>query len=353
MLLASVRGYIFEVYPLRVFIGEKMKPFKTIEEQIEILHERGLDVKHPNIKEILFKEGYYNIINGYKDIFLEDESSENFKENARFIDIYNLYHLDRMLRNQALNACMTCENIIKTSLSYEIANHYGVKESEYLKRSNYRSRKKNGIGKKNKYILDDVLDNLNYILKSKDEPYIHYRNDHNHIPPWILLKGANFWTIKTFFTLQKEDVKNAVTASVLGKNIDYIHEEDKRFLSDIIHLIYKFRNRAAHSGRIYNYKIVNKEKKVDKDSITYYEPFHNELNITKEQYNEGYGRFDFYTFYYSTKRILTKDYFDIYRLQTIMLIERVKSLYKHDYIKILQLMGVPTHKLLQPIKNIF
>lgn len=330
-----------------------MKPFKTIDEQIEILHERGLDVKHPNIKEILFKEGYYNIINGYKDIFLEDENGENFKENARFIDIYNLYHLDRMLRNQALNACMTCENIIKTSLSYEIANHYGVKESEYLKRSNYRSRKKNGIGKKNKYILDDVLDNLNYILKSKDEPYIHYRNDHNHIPPWILLKGANFWTIKTFFTLQKEDVKNAVTANILDKNVNFIKEEDKRFLSDIIHVIYKFRNRAAHSGRIYNYKIVNLEKKVDKDSVTYYNPFHDELRISENLYNDGYGRFDFYTFYYSTKRILTKDYFKTYRFQTIMIVQKMITLYKEDYTKILSLMGVPEHLLSLPVNEIF
>lgn len=333
-----------------------MKPFKTVDEQIQILHDRNLDVSYPKIKESLFKEGYYNIINGYKDIFLDDKNKddeEKYKDGARFIDIYNLYTIDRLLRNQVMNASVTCENIIKTSLAYEIAKNYGVEENQYLDRNNYRSRSKKSNNKKSDYILDRVLGNLNYILKSNEQPYTHYINEHGHVPPWVLLKGADFWTIKTFFTLQKTDVKNAVTASVLGKNIDYIHEEDKRFLSDIIHLIYKFRNRAAHSGRIYNYKIVNKEKKVDKDSITYYEPFHNELNITKEQYNEGYGRFDFYTFYYSTKRILTKDYFDIYQFQTIMLIERVKSLYKHDYIKILQLMGVPTHKLLQPIKNIF
>lgn len=334
-----------------------MKLFKTVDEQIQILRDRNLDVSYPKIKELLFKEGYYNIINGYKDIFLDDKNNndeeEKYKDGARFIDIYNLYTIDRLLRNQAMNASVTCENIIKTSLAYEIAKKYGVEENQYLDRNNYRSRSKKSKNNKSDYILDRVLANLNYILKSNEQPYTHYINEQGHVPPWVLLKGADFWTIKTFFTLQKTDVKNAVTASVLGKKLDYIHEEDKRFLSDIIHLIYKFRNRAAHSGRIYNYKIVNKEKKVDKDSITYYEPFHNELNITKEQYNEGYGRFDFYTFYYSTKRILTKDYFDIYQLQTIMLIERVKSLYKHDYIKILQLMGVPTHKLLQPIKNIF
>lgn len=42
------------------------KPFKSIEEQISLMHRRGLstDADTPGI---LMREGYYSIVNGYKD----------------------------------------------------------------------------------------------------------------------------------------------------------------------------------------------------------------------------------------------------------------------------------------------
>lgn len=44
------------------------KPFKSIEEQINLMHKHGLstDADTPGI---LMREGYYSIVNGYKDPF--------------------------------------------------------------------------------------------------------------------------------------------------------------------------------------------------------------------------------------------------------------------------------------------
>lgn len=47
------------------------KPFKTLDNQIDILISRGLVVSDKEVtKSILLRENYYNVINGYKDIFL-------------------------------------------------------------------------------------------------------------------------------------------------------------------------------------------------------------------------------------------------------------------------------------------
>lgn len=47
-----------------------MKEFKTIDEQIEILKNRGLIFKDTNMaRRYLLTNNYYNIINGYGNIF--------------------------------------------------------------------------------------------------------------------------------------------------------------------------------------------------------------------------------------------------------------------------------------------
>ena len=51
-----------------------MKEFKTTEEQIELLKNRGLTFENEgNAKEILLNNTYYNIINGYKELFITPE----------------------------------------------------------------------------------------------------------------------------------------------------------------------------------------------------------------------------------------------------------------------------------------
>lgn len=46
------------------------KPFKSITEQIAILESRGLECDN-NTRLVLEREGYYPVVNGYKDLFLD------------------------------------------------------------------------------------------------------------------------------------------------------------------------------------------------------------------------------------------------------------------------------------------
>lgn len=46
------------------------KPFKSVAEQIAILESRGLECDN-DTRLVLEREGYYPVVNGYKDLFLD------------------------------------------------------------------------------------------------------------------------------------------------------------------------------------------------------------------------------------------------------------------------------------------
>ena len=50
-----------------------MKEFKTVNEQIELLKSRNLTIlDEEKARENLMLYGYYEIVNGYKDVLLKD-----------------------------------------------------------------------------------------------------------------------------------------------------------------------------------------------------------------------------------------------------------------------------------------
>ena len=70
----------------------EQKAFKTISEQVDILRKRGVTVPNDrSIEKYLGQENYYNIINGYKDLFLltikTEISDETYKKGTSFFEI--------------------------------------------------------------------------------------------------------------------------------------------------------------------------------------------------------------------------------------------------------------------------
>lgn len=56
------------------------KVFKTHNQQLKILRNKGLTIKNGSkAKQILEKENYYNLINGYKDLFIQNKLEDSFK----------------------------------------------------------------------------------------------------------------------------------------------------------------------------------------------------------------------------------------------------------------------------------
>ena len=69
---------------------------------------------------------------------------------------------------------------------------------------------------------------------------------------------------------------------ILGIPKEIVDEGITNMFTDIIFLCHSYRNRAAHGGRMYNYRSA-------KAVIRYSENFHHRANITQAEYRKGKG----------------------------------------------------------------
>ena len=85
----------------------------TIDEQINILKRRGLDVGS-NPGKYLIQYGYYNLINGYKDLFIDSEltrqaKEDRYKHGTSLNHLIALYEYDARLRHQLMAITINIE----------------------------------------------------------------------------------------------------------------------------------------------------------------------------------------------------------------------------------------------------
>ena len=73
------------------------KIFKTIDKQIEILKSRNVTIQnYDKAYNILSKNNYYYLINGYKDLFINYTSiKEKYITNTKLEELYSLYEFDK------------------------------------------------------------------------------------------------------------------------------------------------------------------------------------------------------------------------------------------------------------------
>ena len=105
------------------------KEYKTHRQLLTILRDRGMTIgkgsQGSRVMRILEKENYYNVINGYKDLFLDSTSTptaELYKAGTTFDEVYALYEFDREVRHIYLKYLLKVENSFKTVLGHEFSN---------------------------------------------------------------------------------------------------------------------------------------------------------------------------------------------------------------------------------------
>ncbi|KAA8371135.1 Abi family protein [Leuconostoc carnosum] len=234
------------------------KPFKTLAEQIEILRDRNLTFKDEvTATQYLAAHGYYEIINGYKTPFL-DIDGENFKEGTTFEDIFALYYFDSKVRTAVMSSLEFVESFLKQKLAYLLAEKHGENYNQYISKSvfdagNVLHRK---IPEKQLFTDRDLLfSKFHQICYKKYDPFKHYKQKHQNTPPWILVKGMDFGTLRTgIFLLNRKDKKILLNRVFNPNVVSYLTDSQlNNLFSELILIINKYRNRAAHGGRMYNY----------------------------------------------------------------------------------------------------
>ena len=102
------------------------KPYKNYDELLKILEDRNLDiVDKEKAKNLLQLHGYYSLINGYKESFLE-KSGEKYKPGYNLDDIYSLYLIDSEMQELFLTSVLKVEKHLANTIGNVVAEHFGV-----------------------------------------------------------------------------------------------------------------------------------------------------------------------------------------------------------------------------------
>ncbi|WP_436629652.1 Abi family protein [Latilactobacillus sakei] len=223
------------------------KPFKTFDERLRILSvERNLKIEDTELaKKFLLDRSYYGLINGFKSDFVSnDVNNEIFNENTNFNDLLLQFQIDNDLKNILFKYTLLFETRFKESMAY-VLSRYGVSIDEYLAPDHFTNR----TGRRGK-----ILDHIQDIENSKNDPTKYYRENKNHIPAWILFNNAMFGQMTTLYSILKPTDKESVIRCLFYitdlESNQLISEQLKLYVKEALQVIRDFRNDMAHGSRL-------------------------------------------------------------------------------------------------------
>lgn len=238
------------------------KPFKTFRKQMRILRSRGLTVESKD-KRALEEHGYYSIINGYKQLFLQKDSTgkpvepEKYIPSATFKEIKSLYDFDRELRQILYIPLMEYESNLGSEISYRFSEKY-PEEHSYLAMDNF-SRNSNDVVS----VVQTISSLSNKIKQNAKESNAikHYINEHGHVPLWVLVNFLTFGDLNYLYQNCKQEIKTTIAKDFMIKHKRYyklpscpIHVESIESINTLVNF---FRNSVAH-GEITYRKTINR-----------------------------------------------------------------------------------------------
>lgn len=296
------------------------KTFKTIDEQIELLRSRNLQIMdYETAKEILFSNNYYYLINGYKDLFLNKKSKrETFCKGTTLDEIYSLYEFDRKIRIIFLEYILLIERKIDTYIAYEFSKNYGHKNFLIPENFNNISKNKELISK----FINDIHLEISHQYKNSNKMVVHYLDTYKYIPLWVLIRILSFGKVSRFYSLMKQKEQNNISRKFNIKS-----EVLKVYLINLGNV----RNICAHDEKLYD---VILKKRI---SITDY---HRKLNLIRKDNKTIYATRDLFSVVLILKIMLEKEQFDEFYNLLIKNIELLKKeLFTISIDKVMYKMG--------------
>lgn len=215
------------------------KPATTIQQQIQLLISRGMEINDvPEAEHFLRNISYYRL-EGYWWPMQVDKINHTFKPNSRFEDVIALYNFDRELRLLLFDVIERIEIGLRTKLVYHLShelNPWWFEQPGFFKdRLKHR----------------DVLISVDRELQqSKDifikEHYVKYHTDTRRPPAWKTLEVATFTTLSKLYSNLNSSIKakNLIAAELNTVNQSY--------LPSWLQSIAQIRNICAHHGRLWN-----------------------------------------------------------------------------------------------------
>lgn len=264
------------------------KIFKTLDEQVEILREKGLTINDvEKAKEVLLRENYF-FLNGYRHLFMDSSSNNRFINGVKFEELHAMFLFDRAMRNIYFKWILVIENNFKSIISYILSKKYGFKDREYLNPRNFTqdSMKQRQVR--------DILNKMRRQIRVNGREHTatsHYINNYGYIPLWILVKVLSFGIMSEFYGILKEEDQLVVS--------DF-YKSDPETISTYLTIIANYRNICAHEEILFDHRT---QKTIPNNK------YFQELGIPMTDNGYKYGSNDLFSLMIIMKKLLSESEF--------------------------------------------
>lgn len=268
------------------------KPFRDADQLIELLENRNLIIEDKQLAgKLLISNTYYNTVNSYGYLLLDDSGSYN---NATFKELFTIYTLDNEIKHVFFKYLLIIENYFKSILVYEFSKEYQNEGNFYLNMENYNINTKNKVKSVNK-----VINTVSKIIKKNENsnPIRHYQKKYDNLPLWVLIKKIDFGTSYQMCKNSTLKIQNNICRSFF----DSVNENRYRLtslqLNNYIKCFKEIRNICAHADRLIDHKL--------QISVKNYENIRDEFSFSNNKNTV-------YDIFIISKIFLSKEQYDIF-----------------------------------------
>ncbi|MFE8114246.1 Abi family protein [Mammaliicoccus sciuri] len=243
------------------------KCYQTYEERVQTLIDRNMTINKRSSKHrnVIKNYSYYNVINGYKDLFLKDVSNDIYKDGTTPDQLFALYKFDEKLRIILLEFLLPIEEKLKHSICQSFYEYYLNDEntSTYYKerlhrdtiyqRPEFYDRSNNDKQRKYDKYIEISQSEIGVQYRKGNESIRNYKDTHQYIPMWILFNILMFGNMSKLFVILKKDIKKDVMKKM---GVTWNYPDEQNTISQFeksLEIFTLARNRCAHNERLYTY----------------------------------------------------------------------------------------------------
>ena len=231
-------------------------PRKTIEEKCfltynqqmrKLRQDKGIDCKGSPHKTILIRSGYFNLINGYKNPFInaiDQKGCHVYIPDTSLDQIHTVKRFDDRLRSFLLRYITQVEEEVRalTSYKFDESNENGtIYWYDTTAFSDEFSLQK---------IMNTISASYTQISRSHLDYVTFYMENHQRIPTWIMMKAIDFSTFIDVLKYSKKAVRHSICG--LYDITDQNQHPNVKLLIGSLHWMRQVRNSCAHNERIYS-----------------------------------------------------------------------------------------------------
>lgn len=238
----------------------QVKPWKSIDEQVEILQSRGLQIEDADrAKRYLQRLGYYRL-SGYWYPFRQFRSGytgqsaelrrDDFIAGSQFGDLIKLYVFDKKLRLLALDALERIEMTLRVDIAHLLGERDArAHENPACFHGNF-SKKVNPKFEKtdHQHWLDKYQQQVH---RARHTPFVkHNLANYGCLPIWAAIEVWDFGMLSTLYEGMTFEDKRRIALKY--------GVEDGNKLASYLRSLNFVRNVAAHHARLWNVNIVDR-----------------------------------------------------------------------------------------------